>query len=118
MKPSTYGTMVRRLCKPGYIIKDELSDHDCHVLHMAFALGIEVGELCDPIKKAIFYRKDLDRENIIEELGDVEFYLEGLRQAYGISRDTVLKANHAKLTKRYPTGKFSRKDALERKDKR
>lgn len=117
MNADTYAEMVRGLCKPGYVISNELTDHDCHTLHMAFALSIEVGELCDPIKKAIIYRKDLDRENIIEELGDVEFYLEGLRQAYGISRDTVLKANEEKLAKRYPGGKFSRQDALERKDK-
>lgn len=112
-----YPTFVSGLCKPGYIIKDELTNDDCHMLHMAYALSIEVGELCDPIKKAIFYRTPLDLKNVLEELGDVEFYLEGLRQSLGIDRQMVIDANMEKLGKRYPEGKFTRKDAIERKDK-
>lgn len=51
------------------------------------------------MKKATIYRKELDVENIIEELGDLEFYLEGLRSHLGITRQQVLEANRDKLAK-------------------
>ena len=41
--------------------------------------------------------KELDRENIIEELGDLEFYMEMLREQIGITRDAVLVLNMHKL---------------------
>ncbi len=35
----------------------------------------EVGELADQVKRHVFYGLDLDKENLIEELGDIEWYL-------------------------------------------
>ena len=35
----------------------------------------EVGELLDGLKKSWVYEKPYDRENVVEELGDTEFYL-------------------------------------------
>jgi NTP pyrophosphatase (non-canonical NTP hydrolase) len=84
---------------------------------MASALQGEAGELFDAIKKHAVYDKDLDLVNVIEELGDIEFYLEGLRQLLEITRDETVKANIKKLTKRYPDGRYSNKHAKERADK-
>jgi hypothetical protein len=53
----------------------------------------------------------------IEELGDLEFYMEGLRQGLGITREDTLKANIAKLSKRYASGKYSNQQAHEHADK-
>jgi NTP pyrophosphatase (non-canonical NTP hydrolase) len=77
----------------------------------------EAGELFDAVKRAVIYRKDLDIANVIEELGDLEFYLEGLRQAYGLSREQTIEANIAKLSKRYESLSYSDTAAQTRADK-
>lgn len=112
-----YSRMVRDLAKPGGQILSQLTNDDCHLWHMGTGCCTEAGELLDAIKKAVIYRRDLDRENVIEELGDLEFYMEGVRQAIGVSRESVLEANYEKLSKkRYKNG-YSDKAAQERADK-
>ena len=112
-----YSEMVESLKKPGTAI---LRDMDCvklDLIHMAIGISGEAGELLDAVKKATIYNKPIDRENVIEELGDLEFYMEGLRQVMNISREEVISANMAKLGKRYRTGQYSDQQAQERADK-
>lgn len=109
--------LVQALAKPGAHIKQELTAGQAHLLHMAVGVAGEAGELLDAIKKHCIYQKPLDLENVIEELGDLEFYMQGIRQQLMISRDDVIDANINKLTKRYPNGSYSNQDAQERKDK-
>lgn len=73
-------------------------------LHAAIGIAGEGGELLDAIKKVWVYDKEFDRNNLIEELGDLEFYMEAMRSLIGTSRDEVLAANVEKLRKRYPEG--------------
>lgn len=113
----THPQLVNALAKDGNTIADELTGQDAHLLHMIMGVCGETGELLDAIKKAIIYRKPLDRENVIEELGDIEFYLEGLRQGLGIAREETLEANIAKLSKRYDGLHYSDKAAQTRADK-
>lgn len=54
-------------------------------MHAAVGLAGEAGELLDAVKKTWVYGKRLDRDNAIEELGDLEFYAEALRANLGIS---------------------------------
>ena len=63
------------------------------------------------------YNKELDIANVIEELGDLEFYMEGLRQCLRISREETLRENMVKLGKRYREAVYSDKAANERADK-
>jgi len=84
---------------------------------MAMGISGESGELLDAIKKHTIYGKELDLENVIEELGDIEFYMEGLRASLGITRGQVLRANTAKLLKRYSKGSYSNEAAIAREDK-
>ena len=86
------------------------------LMHMTLGIAGEAGELVDAVKKYVIYDKDLDLQNVIEELGDLEFYLEGFRDALGLVRSHIVSYNMEKLTKRYPE-KYSNKDAIERKDK-
>ena len=109
--------MVRALAKPGAAIKEELTPEGTHLLHMAVGVSGEAGELLDAIKKHTIYVKPLDRENVIEELGDLEFYMEGLRQGLNINREDTLIHNLAKLAKRYEGYKYSNQSAQDRKDK-
>lgn len=112
-----YSEMVTALAKSGELIKKELTPLDCHALHMAVGVSGEAGELLDAVKKAAIYRKPIDLENVIEELGDLEFFMEGLRQAYGISRKVTLTANKRKLSKRYKGLLYTNKAAQTRADK-
>jgi len=111
-----HSAMVEDLVKPGKTIVSELTATDAHNLHMVVGIVGEAGELLDAIKKSTIYRKELDRENVIEELGDIEFYLQGLRHSLGITREETLEANIVKLGKRYSEG-YSDQAAQDRADK-
>lgn len=108
--------LVKKLCKPGDIILEKMNPHTTHLLHMSSKLCSEAGELMDAIGKMCFYGKELDMENVKEELGDIEFYLRGLRDSLLIGRDETLQHNMNKLNKRYAKG-YSDKSAHERADK-
>ena len=113
----THPEMVSQLAKDGAVIAKELTDTSAHSLHMAVGISGEAGELLDAIKKVAIYNKPIDRENIIEELGDLEFYMEGLRQGLDITREETLHANIAKLGKRYKGHNYSDQQAQARADK-
>lgn len=89
---------------------------DDGLMHCAAGISGEAGELLDAIKKTWVYGKALDRDNIVEELGDIEWYMEALRGLLGVTRDEVIAANVAKLEKRYPTH-YTDELALARLDK-
>lgn len=113
----THSEMVAALAKPGEDIVATITAEDAHNLHMAVGIAGEAGELLDAVKKAVIYRKDIDMENVVEELGDLEFYMEGLRSRLGITREQCLEANIAKLGKRYHKLQYSDQQAQERADK-
>lgn len=112
-----YDHMVKTLVKSGEAIIETMTPEKANVLHMAVGISGEAGELLDAIKKFVIYNKAIDRENVIEELGDLEFYMEGIRQALGIRREETLSHNIAKLSVRYEGLKYSDKAAHERADK-
>jgi len=109
--------LVKHLAKPGDEIVAEMTPEKAHLLHMVLGAAGEIGELVDTLKKHVIYNQTLDMSNIIEELGDLEFYLEGLRQGLGLQRETTITLNISKLTKRYPTGTYRNEDAKTRADK-
>ena len=85
--------------------------------HAVLGVAGEAGELVDAIKKHTIYGKPLDRANIIEELGDLRFYIQAMQNVLGITESEVLQANADKLSKRYRGLKYSDKAAIERADK-
>lgn len=107
---------VRTLAKPGEEIHKQLTPHKLELWHMGSCIPGEAGELFDAIKKHVVYNKEIDRENVVEELGDLEFYMEGLRSLLEITREETLVANRVKLAKRYG-GTYSDAKAQTRKDK-
>lgn len=112
-----YSEMVQALAKSGELIIKDLNSSTAHNLHMAVGVAGEAGELLDAIKKSAIYNKPLDTINVIEELGDLEFYMEGLRQNLNINREETLQANIDKLAKRYEGFKYSNQAAQDRADK-
>lgn len=83
------------------------------LLHAAMGLVTEAAEFTDALKKHIFYGKELNEENLLEELGDGNWYesiaLDALEREYEI----VFKAIIMKLKKRYGAS-FSEHSALVR----
>lgn len=119
MNQLNYSQMVMELAKPAENILElhNMFPEMAHLQHMALGVSGEVGELVDAIKKHTVYGKIIDRENVIEELGDIEFYLEGIRGPLGISREETIMHNQQKLSIRYASGGYSDKQAQERADK-
>lgn len=87
------------------------------LFHAQSGMAGETGELSDIIKKHIFYDKELDRSHIIEEAGDVLWYMNILLDVVGSDITEAMEKNKEKLSKRYSEGKFTKKAALERADK-
>lgn len=83
------------------------------LLHGAIGLATEAGELLDAVKRSLFYGGQLDRTNLVEELGDLEWYMAVIRHAVGVEQDEVQRINIEKLKARYPE-KFTSDDALQR----
>lgn len=79
MEEQTYPELVRKLGKPGKDILSTLTPLRVNIWHMATGVCGESGELLDCYTKDYF-----DTENAIEELGDVCFYVEGLRGALNL----------------------------------
>ena len=113
-----YSEMVDKLTKDPNDIN--MANIDKDLTHMALGIAGEAGEIVDAIKKFVIYGKFLDMKNVIEELGDMEFYMEHLRQILCLSREEILDANMQKLLKsdnaRYKNG-YSDEAAQERADK-
>lgn len=112
-----HARIVRKLRKPGCKVIRGLNGRSADAVHMALGIAGETGELIDAVKKWAIYGKPLDIANVVEELGDLEFYLEGLRQCIGLTRNDTLRENVLKLSKRYSAGHYSDRQAQQRADK-
>lgn len=111
-----FGILVAKLAKDPLDIQLQLDEDKIDLWHGATGVATEAGELLDAAKKFAVYNKDLDRDNIIEELGDLEFYMELVRSTLGVTREQTLEVNMAKLQKRYAKG-YSDQAAQVRADK-
>jgi hypothetical protein len=76
--------MVLRLGKPGAAILATLTPEDCNLVHMGGCLMGEAAELYEACNEISCTKND-----IIEELGDFEFYMVACRAAIGIERGTA-----------------------------
>ena len=105
-----YGKFVATLAKK---LPSTVEDR----LHAAVGISGEAGELLDAIKKNWVYNKELDSENVKEELGDLMFYITAMMLLQGITLDEVLEANVTKLEKRYAGLQYTDEAAQARADK-
>ena len=105
-----YGKFVATLAKK---LPSTVEDR----LHAAVGISGEAGELLDAVKKNWVYNKELDSENVKEELGDLMFYITAMMLLQGITLDEVLEANVTKLEKRYAGLQYSDEAAQTRADK-
>lgn len=97
--------------------KVSMSAEQAHLWHMISALAGESGELLEGFLKHLCDGEPFDIDNTVEELGDIEFYLEGIRAPLNVPVGLVKELNIKKLSKRYVGLTYSDKSAQERADK-
>lgn len=83
-------------------------------LNAALGLG-ESGELQNIVKKEIYHGHPESSGAILDEVGDMLFYIDWLLDAYGWTMDDALTYNVQKLQKRYPYG-FESEKSINRQD--
>lgn len=74
------------------------------VLNGCLGLAGESGEVLDMVKKWVFHEKDLDKDHLKKEIGDVMWYVAMICYAMGFDLDDVMQTNIDKLKARYPGG--------------
>lgn len=70
----------------------------------ALGLAGETGEVVELVKKHVFHSRELDRDLLAKELGDVLWYLAATATVAGLTLDEIAARNIAKLQARFPAG--------------
>lgn len=83
------------------------------ILNGVMGLNGEAGECIDIVKKCLFQGHELNREKLIDELGDVLWYIAQTATGLGVNMQAVAEQNIAKLRARYPDG-FSSERSINR----
>jgi NTP pyrophosphatase (non-canonical NTP hydrolase) len=78
-------------------------------LYMVIAKGAmciagEAGELANIVKKVLWHGHDFDTDKMVDELGDILWYLATTAHGLGYDLDTIAERNIQKLKQRYPDG--------------
>lgn len=97
MKVNEYQDLAMRTLNPKLDKKDVL-------INGVMGLCGESGEVIDLVKKHLAQGHELDREKMINELGDVAWYIAETAYALDVDLETVFQRNIEKLKKRYPDG--------------
>lgn len=112
MTPNEYQKLALKTCNDGRL-EGLMGAVDARLLHAAIGICTEVGELQDALKKDFIYRKDYDTANIIEEFGDILWYVAVGLDGLGVTLEEAMEKNIAKLRARYGE-KFTQEAALNR----
>lgn len=81
--------------------------------HASKGMITEVGEFVDELKRWEFYGKSYTTTSLVEELGDLMWYVAVACDALGVPLEQVMEKNIAKLKARYGD-KFNEEGALNR----
>lgn len=96
--PGTYGAFVTALKKPGEAILATLTAQQADLTHMAIGLAGECAELLEPFLNHQEGDRGrlIDRNNVVEELGDIEFFMQGIHSNIGLPRCIESAVGHAR----------------------
>ncbi len=84
-------------------LNPELNKNDI-LINGVMGLCGESGEAIDIVKKHLHQGHELDRQKLVNELGDIAWYLAETAYALDVDLDKILEQNIAKLKARYPEG--------------
>lgn len=91
----------------------ERAKKEVAIIHHAVGIATEAAELLDAVCAHVFDGTELDRVNLVEEVGDLLWYEARLLSFLGTDFADAKGRNIAKLRKRFPDG-FTELDAQER----
>lgn len=77
-------------------------------------LAGEAGECCDIVKKYKYQGHELNKEKLLDELGDVLWYIAETASGLGVTLEEVAEYNLNKLHKRYHGNHFNKEDSVNR----
>ncbi|HEY4306454.1 MAG TPA: nucleoside triphosphate pyrophosphohydrolase family protein [Gemmatimonadaceae bacterium] len=92
-----YQQAALRTLNPSLDARDRLLDASA-------GLSEEAAEVLGLVRKKVFQSRDVDRDRLIEELGDVLWCLSVTADSLGIRMSEVAERNQEKLAKRHPSG--------------
>lgn len=108
MTQITHPELVAALAKAGAEIAEQMTANEADLWHHGTGVAGEATELLEALFDHQFLGMDLDRENVVEELGDLEFYLQGVRANLGIARPLpVFAEGHPLNSLAYTGGRLS-----------
>ena len=87
-----------------------------HFMNAMLGLAGEAGECCDLAKKHFYQDGREIHEKLLDELGDVLWYIAEAATALGLTMDDIANHNVQKLMNRYPEG-FDSDRSLNREEK-
>lgn len=103
MDPATYQLLAYRTqCPQPHVADSDGVLTNAALLHACLGIGGEAGELLAEMQRRVWYKKELDVTNVVEELGDVLWYVAEACNALSISMGEVMEKNIDKLKARYP----------------
>lgn len=105
MRPNEYQHLASRT-------SSEVGENELRRLeHSIIGILSEAGEIADTLKRHMFYKHELNRNNLLEEYGDLLWYVaEGLT-ALDADMEQVMELNIIKLRLRYPD-KFNKSGTM------
>ena len=84
-------------------------------LNGVMGLNGEAGECIDIVKKHLFQGHPLDTDKLVDELGDVLWYVAITADGIGVPLEDIMQHNIDKLRKRFPEG-FDAERSIHRED--
>jgi NTP pyrophosphatase (non-canonical NTP hydrolase) len=110
MNHEEYTENVTRL-EPNYgAIHPKTTSSEMRLLHAAMGMSTETNEVLDALKKSMFHGKQMDHLDMLEELGDILWYMTVMMDELGFTMDQVIDRNICKLKVRHGL-KFSEGEA-------
>lgn len=99
--------------EPEKYLFEDTGSLDKRIEHAIMGLVTESGELMDVVKKTKLYNREVDKVNLVEEMGDVMWYLAVMADALGVTFEDAWQKNINKLRARFPE-KFDLDQAINR----
>lgn len=97
MTLNEYQQLAARTMKPRRGLAFDLSDY-------LLGLAGEAGELANTAKKMLYHGHDWNSQKLLEECGDVMWYLAAVATVLDANLEDIASQNVEKLKKRYPQG--------------
>lgn len=102
--------------KRSYTALQEHESEKDRILNWTVGLAEEVGEILNLVKHQCWGGEDINKGELIKEIGDVLWYLSALASVFNIDLGEAALLNVKKLEKRFKTGNFSLEESKKRRE--